>query len=675
MKISNLTIKNYKSFDTTGVEFPLSDLTAFAGANNSGKSNAIKALDLFFEYSKTKINQDCFHNGDLSKPIEICVTFHQLSEEENRTFRSHLNPDGSLNIIQRIEVSTTAVAGSDGIEIDGVTEDKYGILFTPALDWLNLEKSLSQTKINEWWGNDLIIQGGVDFKAFCGNPDEPPPPDDYEQKIVEFWGEHFDSIEFEREEGDSKLLGWKNKLKGNLPKFIFIPALLTIDDTTKVQKTNPFGLILNWILGDIKAEKAAEIQRQLNEAIQEAFTQDDGGEEEESRRKDEVILTFNKFMKDQFDLELDLEFEAPSVGDILLGGVHIYGDDGYRSLLSEKGQGVQRSAIFTVLRTYAHLRDKLGDAPSRNTIFAIEEPEIYLHPPIRRATYKLLRAIAGGEDQVFYSTHDGYFVDVEYFDEIRLLRRDFKDDDYRTIVTYLPIENLVIDCRNRYGKEVEPTSLRQSFRRFYNSATNEGFFSKKVVIVEGETELAALPIYFSALGYDLDINEVCILYAGGKGVIDFLYIIFNELGIPTYVIFDGDAPIGEVDIGELPEPTQEDLRKKCNLNRKILSLLGSPGLIPEGEFQFPPTIVSENITIWENKFETQIHHPLERYEEWKAESKALFGSDSKQLVARYIAEKVVEDDETEIPKPICQLKKRVEDFIWKGSCLILEPIE
>ena len=429
MKISRLSIKNFKSFDSIGVEFPVSDLTAFVGANNSGKSNVIKALDLFFEYSKAKINKDSFHNGDINQQIEISITFNQLSADEKIAFRSHLNPDDSLNIIQRIEATVVDVAGSNDVEIDDVEEDKHGIIYKPHLEWLGLEKKPSQMKIREWWAGNLNTEGGVDFKEYCGNLDEPPSPDEYEQQLIEFWNEHFESIEFTREEGDSKLLGWKNKLKGNLPKLIYIPALQTVDDTIKVQKTNPFGLILNWILGDIQAERAGEIQRQLNDLVEEAFARDEDDEEERVRRKDEVIDTFNQFMKDQFDMELDLEFEAPKVGDILLGGAQIYGDDGYRSLLSEKGQGVQRSAIFTILRTYAHLREELGDAPSRNTIFAIEEPEIYLHPPIRRATYNLLRVIAEGPDQVLYSTHDGYFVDVEYFDEIRLMRREAENDD------------------------------------------------------------------------------------------------------------------------------------------------------------------------------------------------------------------------------------------------------
>jgi putative ATP-dependent endonuclease of OLD family len=672
MKISAVSIKNFKSFDSTGVEFPVSDLTAFVGVNNSGKSNVIKALDLFFEYSTKKINKDCFHNGHLDIPVEISVTFTQLSDEEAKAFRSHLNPDGSLSIIQRIEVTTSEAAGSDNAEIDSVSEDKHGIIYRPILEWLSLEKTPSQTKINEWWEDNLIIQGGFDFKEFCGDPSEPPSPEEFEQKVVEFWNEHFDSIEFEKVEGDSKVLGWKNKLKGNLPKFIFIPALQTVDETIKVQKTNPFGLILNWVLGDIKAEHAAEVQRQLSELVQEAFAQA-GEEEDQVRRKDEVIDTFNQFMRDQFDLELDLKFEAPKVGDILLGGVQIYGDDGYRSLLSEKGQGVQRSAVFTILRTYAHLRDKLGDVPSRSTIFAIEEPEIYLHPPIRRATFQLLRTIAKEQDQVLYSTHDGCFVDVEYFDEIRLLRRIAENDDYRTTVIYFPIENLVKDCKNRYGKDVDPISIRQRFRRFYDTATNEGFFSKKVVIVEGETESAALPIYFAALGYDIDLNEVCILHAGGKGVIDFLYIIFNELGIPTYVIFDGDAPIDGVDINEMPEEAQSEIRKKCKLNSELLKLVGACELVPGEELQFSPTIVADRVAIWENRFEVQVHHPLERYEEWKAEAKKLFGSDSKQLIARYIAQQVVEDEATEIPKIMHELQECIVRLTWEGSCLLLEP--
>ena len=522
-----------------------------------------------------------------------------------------------------------------------------------------------------------MTKGGIDFKAFCGNPEEPPTPEDYQERVTQFWSEHFDSIETQKVEGDSKVLGWANKLKGNLPRLILLPAIHTIQDATKVQKTNPFGMLLIWLLGDIAEQRKATLQERLNEAVKQVFAEDGETAEEQQRRIDLIQQTFNELISDQFELALEIVFEAPDVGDILLGGAQIYGDDGYRSLLVEKGQGVQRSAVFTILRTYAHLRGELDEAPARNTIFVIEEPEIYLHPPIKRATYRLLRTISESGDQVLYSTHDGYFVDVEYFDEIRLMRRVKEDDDWKTMVSHFPIEHLVTDCKNRYGKDVEPESLRQSFRRFYDPAKNEGFFSKKIIIVEGETELEALPIYLRALGYDLDQEEVSIIHAGGVGPIDYLYIVFNELSIPCYVVFDADAPVGYSpdDFDSLSREDKKKIKKCCKRNGDLLKLLGAEELVPTEPHIFLETTVHEKVAVWKNEYEVQIHHPMLRYKEWKAEASALFGSDSKRLTARYIAEQMVKDEDTDIPDLVVQIHDKVQALAWSGSCLMLGPAD
>jgi putative ATP-dependent endonuclease of OLD family len=46
MKISKVLLKNFKSFKSEKIDFR--DLMAFIGENNAGKSNVLKALDLFF---------------------------------------------------------------------------------------------------------------------------------------------------------------------------------------------------------------------------------------------------------------------------------------------------------------------------------------------------------------------------------------------------------------------------------------------------------------------------------------------------------------------------------------------------------------------------------------------------------------------------------------------------
>ena len=48
MKISNLTLNNFRSIEALSVDFP-SFYTAISGKNNSGKSNLLRALKILFE--------------------------------------------------------------------------------------------------------------------------------------------------------------------------------------------------------------------------------------------------------------------------------------------------------------------------------------------------------------------------------------------------------------------------------------------------------------------------------------------------------------------------------------------------------------------------------------------------------------------------------------------------
>jgi AAA15 family ATPase/GTPase len=71
MKIKNMIIKNFKTFDSEGINLTMKDLTTLVGENNVGKSNVLEALDIFFNYSKTKINKSSFHHDDVQKEIVI----------------------------------------------------------------------------------------------------------------------------------------------------------------------------------------------------------------------------------------------------------------------------------------------------------------------------------------------------------------------------------------------------------------------------------------------------------------------------------------------------------------------------------------------------------------------------------------------------------------------------
>ena len=87
------------------------DLTALVGANGSGKSSFLKALDLFYSTSQ-KLSAEDFYNGDTKKNIQITVTFCSLDDSEKRHFKKYL---------QNNELSVVRVLSLE----EGKLSDKY----------------------------------------------------------------------------------------------------------------------------------------------------------------------------------------------------------------------------------------------------------------------------------------------------------------------------------------------------------------------------------------------------------------------------------------------------------------------------------------------------------------------------------------------------------------------
>lgn len=79
MRIKSVKIKNYHSIVECSFEFP--NLLALIGENNSGKSNIIYALNLFFGKEKPR---SIYSFNDPNKPIEIIIEFINLTKHEKK---------------------------------------------------------------------------------------------------------------------------------------------------------------------------------------------------------------------------------------------------------------------------------------------------------------------------------------------------------------------------------------------------------------------------------------------------------------------------------------------------------------------------------------------------------------------------------------------------------------
>lgn len=664
MKIEKISIQNFKTFGSQMIEFSFNNLTSLIGENSVGKSNVLEALDLFFNFSKTKVSTKSYHHNDYTKPIRITLKFNSLNLDELTTFRTHLDEQNNLTITQYIE----ATSKEDDIELkDALTDDidfiesKHGTKLVPTEDyqWTVADKTPTKLNLKKWWKGDLKI-GDFDFKLLFDSEEE-PTQEEFLNKLIQLNKERYEEIPKEQITGDDKVLGWKSKLKANLPKYFYIPAIKNLSEDLKVTKTSALGELINWLSSSVSTEIKQEFKNKTEDLVKELIEKIDTTDDGESK-----IQKINKALNDNigFDIgcSLELKFGSPEIQDVVFPQPKVYADDGYDSELTEKGHGIQRLALFSLLRTYNtfDFGKKTNDS---NIIIGIEEPEIYLHPPLKRATYNLLREISEGNDQVVYTTHDSLFISVDHFDQIRLFRKS-TDKLPITVSHELSVEHIINHYKTIYGIDINELSIRHRFHHLIDDTKNEGFFAKKIILIEGETEKYSLPNYFKTRGFDIDTNRISLINAGSVDTISYLLLLFNEFRIPCYVIFDGDKPSSPVE--ELKGDHRKNAINKSKRNKEILKMLGHE--TTEDLFFFPPTSINSNYTIWEKDFEEEFHKTVVNYDEIKAEAKDLYSSDSKPLTARYFSEKICQTPE-KINDKINPLIEKVTKLEWTESII------
>ncbi|WP_305952620.1 ATP-dependent endonuclease [Emticicia oligotrophica] len=258
---------------------------------------------------------------------------------------------------------------------------------------------------------------------------------------------------------------------------------------------------------------------------------------------------------------------------------------------SNLGMGVQASISIAILKAYSQI--KLNNS----TPLFIDEPELFLHPQAQRNFYKVLCELAESGTQIFYTTHSPNFLNVGRFNEIFLVRKNITNG------TFLRCANptdFKVDLKVRNNISALESDIMLQYKNAYEETgdtqkANEGFFANKIILVEGQSESLVLPYLFDMIGFDYIGKGISIVRCGDKNDIDRFYRLYNEFGIPCFIIFDGDNQhIGTKD--------EEDTIKK---NRNILKLFGNGN-------DFPDNLVNEKYlgfekTINENLgFETSL---------------------------------------------------------------------
>lgn len=321
--------------------------------------------------------------------------------------------------------------------------------------------------------------------------------------------------------------------------------------------------------------------------------------------------------------------------------------------VAELGEGSRNIILLSLLRSYAeHFKGGAG-------LLALEEPELFLHPQARRHLFKTLKEIADAGMQVIISTHSSSFTDLELFESIGQIHKipdDELENRNHTTLRMVSKEELVAHCVAT-GVPSEKTNV-QNITEFYKTIshprTNEAFFARVIVLVEGDTEELALPIFLDALGFDCDLYGISIISAGGKNQIPKYWRLLSKFTAPVIVLFDADSTKGSNNnIAKCFGIKVSDIEHQENCYAKLLSV---------SEPKAP-------LIIFQKNFELAVKNSLANeslYEQFEEEAKEFIkpvNDQSKGQVGRYIARKLIENSQNNIPGFIKDLLQEIQSAL------------
>lgn len=600
MKIQSIRIKNFRTLKD--VTIPFDSVTTFIGPNGAGKSTVLRALDWFFNGKLGSLTEKDCSFGATEDEIEVQVTFAELTAKD----RDQLGKYAPAGV-------TTFTAwkrrSSDGNESLSANSKSYAPFNTirsngPAADkraaYNHLRTSDPTIALPAWSNVEAANQAMTTWEAA-----------------------HTDLLVEAPESLQTNFFGFNSggKMSG-LFDFVLVTADLRASEESIDGKSSVIGRILERSIDRAAAdEEIAKIVEESREKQQKVYEDKFKAQlEAMTTQLNEVVSSYSPGRAVTVSpAEVELKAPRTTFDVAVMDGLT-------KTAVERQGHGFQRTLLISALQLLA----QSGAASAEGVIcLAIEEPELFQHPIQAQTFARVLRSLA--EDvskriQVTYATHSPYFLEARHFDQVRRLTRS--SDETPLVTVHLAT---IADVKTKLDGTVNADQVVRQLGGIVTDRLSVALFAARALLVEGDTEAA---VFYGIGDRDavgrLESQGLSIVPAGGKGGIPLAHAILTCLGIPTYVLFDGDSGFETraKAAGKIPTTIDAERTKFLTENRRLLKYLG------EAEVDFPPDQVGHRVATLSDHLES---HLTSNWPEWDTSYAAIEAAAGVQLAKNQYA--------------------------------------
>lgn len=558
VRIAKVNIKNFRCLQDLDLE--VNELTVLIGANSAGKSSVLKALRWFFEGGPLDTEDVCGHRPEAQ--VSVGVTFSGLTHADQEALGSYATKD-------------TATFWRTWSEEKGEKLTGHALAYPPFEEIRVHEKATPRKRAySELRNADPTL----------GLPSATSTRDAVDAAMLAWESDNSDKLE-PATSSATHLFGFSGqpKLAGRFD-YVFVPAVSDAEEQTRHARGTLMQQVISRSLNNQEQvdERLKIIHTETAEQMSAILQEEHGDELEElSHRFTNALRAYVPSGTISFRPQSP-ELKMPSMQvDLRVA------DSGVETNVGRQGNGFQRALLMAAVQELSRVQE-IGDPPA--LFLAIEEPELYQHPAQARHFAKTLSELprnGEGAIQVAYATHSEYFVDPSRYESLRRFRKevDGLPDCPTARLSFATTDRVANRLSNIIPSAHIPKKIAITLRR----TLSEAVFAHAVILVEGWTDAAVLEGVADREG-GFDAMGVAVIEVGGKMNIPVPWGILEELGIPSFVVFDADR--GSV------KPSDIENAKRWNKN--ILSLLNA------AEEDWPATGVYPRHVVFEDRLEDEL---------------------------------------------------------------------